>query len=115
MPESNIAVPFEDDHTAALEMLRKQIKNKKVLPESISMPDLENAIRVTIDTLRNGPDTGGGRRLQQFVWSLWNGSHLVNLYNLSYGLDVKLTKSVQAPAFKPGVFFANSLANISQL
>jgi hypothetical protein len=28
------------------------------------------------------------------VWSLWNGSHLINLYDLSYGLDARLTDAV---------------------
>lgn len=56
-----------------------------------SAADLDNAIKATIDTLRTDWSTSGGRRLQLFVWSLWNGSHLINLYDLPYGLDAKLT------------------------
>ena len=43
---------------------------------------------------RSGWSTGGGRRLRQFVWSLWNGFHLINLYDLSSGLDGRLTDAV---------------------
>ncbi len=35
-----------------------------------------------------------GRRLRHFVWSLWNGWHLVNLFDLSHGLDGVLTDAV---------------------
>ena len=61
---------------------------------SISTGDLENACTLIIDTLRTGWDTGGGRRLQQFVWSLWNDFHLVNLHDLSFALDVALSDAV---------------------
>jgi hypothetical protein len=32
--------------------------------------------------------------LRHFVWSLWNGWHLVNLFDLSHGLDGALTDAV---------------------
>jgi hypothetical protein len=35
-----------------------------------------------------------GRRLRQFVWSLWNESHLINLFDLCHGLDGPLTEAV---------------------
>ena len=37
---------------------------------------------------------GGARRLRQFVWSLWNGFHLLNLFVLASGLDGRLTDAV---------------------
>lgn len=70
------------------------MKTRKALRESISAADLDSAIKATIDTLRTDWSTSGGRRLQQFVWSLWNDSHLINLYDLPYGLDAKLTAAV---------------------
>lgn len=94
MPESSTDLPFEEDEKTALEMLKEEMRTRKARQKSISVADLENAITVTIDTLRTGSETHGGRRVQQFVWSLWNGSHLINLYNLSYGLDVKLTDAI---------------------
>jgi hypothetical protein len=80
MPESN---EFE-----------AEMKALKARQEAISAEDLDNAITVTIDYLRTGWSTGGGRRLRQFVWSLWNGWHLINLYDLSSGLDAVLTDAV---------------------
>ena len=41
--------------------------------------------------------TGGGRRLRHFVWSLWNRWHLVNLFDLSRGLDGTLTDANPLP------------------
>jgi hypothetical protein len=85
---------FDDDATTGLEAFEAEMKARKTLKESISVADLDDAITVTIDTLRTGWSTSGGRRLQQFVWSLWNDSHLINLYDLPYGLDGKLTVAV---------------------
>jgi hypothetical protein len=73
---------------------RPEIRDSRARRESISAEDLENAIAVTPDYLRTGWNTGGGRRLRQFVWSLWNGSHLINLYELSHGLDGRLADAV---------------------
>jgi hypothetical protein len=35
-----------------------------------------------------------GQAELEFVWSLWNGSHLINLYQLSHGLDGRLADAV---------------------
>ena len=32
--------------------------------------------------------------MRHFVWFLWNGGHLVNLFDLSHGLDGTLTDAV---------------------
>jgi hypothetical protein len=92
MPESYL--PLEDDGPTALEMFEAEMKPRKVRQESISQPALNDAIRLISDTLGTGWTTGGGRRLQQFVWSLWNQHHWINLYDLAHGLDDALTDAV---------------------
>jgi hypothetical protein len=37
--------------------------------------------------LRDNPDTGGGVQLRQFLWSLYNMHHVVNLWTLVRRLD----------------------------
>ena len=58
---------------------------------SISTEELNAALSTVTDFLRTSWTTGGGRRLRHFVWSLWNGWHLVNLFDVSHGLDGTLT------------------------
>jgi hypothetical protein len=62
--------------------------------QSISPEELNAALSTVTDFLRTSWTTGGGRRLRHFVWSLWNGWHLVNLFDLSHGLDGTLTDAV---------------------
>jgi hypothetical protein len=85
---------FDDDGPTGLAMFAAEMKARQARQESISAADLDDAINLIIDALRTGWTTGGGRRVQQFVWSLWNGFHLINLHDLSYGLDVPLTDAV---------------------
>jgi hypothetical protein len=76
-----------------LDEFEAEMKASETRQQSISGEELENAIAVTGDYLRTGWDSGG-RRLRQFVWSFWNGSHLINPYDLSCGLDARLTDAV---------------------
>ena len=62
--------------------------------DAISQEKLNEALKTVTDYLKTDWTTGGGRRLRQFVWSLWNGYHLVNLYDLSSGLDGRRTEAV---------------------
>jgi hypothetical protein len=89
-------IPFEenDDKPTALAMFKEEMRIRKARQQSISEEELEEAISTTINILRTGPGTGGGRRIRQFVWSIWNGWHLINLFDLSHGLDRKLTDAV---------------------
>ena len=96
MPEDNHPL-FPTDASGdadALAELRREMRAQKTRRESISPAELETAITVTINFLREGWASGGGHRLRRFVWSLWNGWHLVNLYELSHGLDGTLTDAV---------------------
>jgi hypothetical protein len=89
-------LPLEenDDRKTGLEMFREEMKTMKARKQSISPVEMEDAISVIIDAIRTSGETGGGRRLRQFVWSLWNEWHLINLFDLSHGLDRKLTDAV---------------------
>ena len=63
------------------------MQRSKERRDAISQEKLDEALKTVTDYLKIGWTTGGGRRLRQFNWSLWNGYHLLNLYDLSSGLD----------------------------
>jgi hypothetical protein len=95
MPESDpIDFPSEADKKAALDEFDTQMRAAKARLKSVSPEQLDAALTTVTGYLRTGWTTGGGRRLRQFVWSLWNGWHLVNLFDLSRGLDGALTDAV---------------------
>ena len=71
-----------------------QMRAAKARLKSVSPEELDAALSTVTEYLRTGWTTGGGRRLRQFVWSLWNGWHLVNLFDLSHGLDGAQTDAV---------------------
>lgn len=79
---------------AALDEFARSMREAKRRRESVRSDDLSEALDTITDYLASGWCTGGGRRLRQFVWSLWNGFHLINLYDLSSGLDGRLTDAV---------------------
>jgi hypothetical protein len=79
---------------AALNDFARAIREAEERRESVRPDELSTALETITDYLAGGWSTGGGRRLRQFVWSLWNGFHLTNLYDLSSGLDGKLTDAV---------------------
>jgi hypothetical protein len=70
-------------------MRATEARRKTVSPE-----ELTSALSTITDFLQHSSTTGGGRRLRQFVWSLWNESHLINLFDLCHGLDGPLTEAV---------------------
>jgi hypothetical protein len=84
----------EDDHAEALAELKAEMRASKALKQSVSTEELEAAIVVVTDCLRTGWTTGVGRRLQQFIWSLWNQHHWINLYDLTSYTDTKLSKAM---------------------
>lgn len=95
MPESDpIDFPTEQDKKAALEEFDAEMRAAKARLKSVSTEELDAALSTITEYLRTGWSTGGGRRLRHFVWSLWNGWHLVNLFDLSRGLDGNLTDAV---------------------
>ena len=89
-----IHFPTEEEQQAALDEFAREMQRLEERKESVSVEKLDNALATIADYLKTGWSTGGGRRLRQFVWSLWNGHHLINLYDLSSGLDGRLTDAV---------------------
>ena len=55
---------------------------------------LDEALTTITEAIRQHWTTGGGARLRQIVWSLWNGNTLVSLYGVLNGLDYELGHAV---------------------
>jgi hypothetical protein len=83
-----------EEKAAALAHLKSAMSDLRALRQSVSPVEVENAITAIVAFLRTDWHTGGGRRLQQFVWSLWNMEHLVNLYDLASYSVAPLTEAV---------------------
>ena len=78
----------------ALDALENLMAEQKTRRESVRVEDLNMALKAITDYLETGWCTVGGRRLRQFVWSLWNDHHLINLFDLSSGLGSRLSDAV---------------------
>jgi hypothetical protein len=89
-----IHFPTEEEQQGTLNEFAREMQRVKERRESVSPEKLHEALETISDYLKTGWTTGGGRRLRQFVWSLWNGFHLINLFDLSSGLDGRLTDAV---------------------
>ena len=89
-----IHFPTQEEQEDALDEFARQMQRAKERRESVPPEKLNEALETIADYLSIGWSTGGGRRLRQFVWSLWNGFHLINLFDLSSGLDGGLTDAV---------------------
>ena len=66
----------------ALVALENMLTEQERRRDSVPPDELQGALDVITEYLQSGWGTGGGRRLRQFVWSLWNGHHLLNLFDL---------------------------------
>jgi hypothetical protein len=71
-----------------------EMRAAKARLQSISPEELNVALSTVADFLRTNWTTGSGWHLPHLVWSLWNGWYLVNLFDLSHGLDGTLTDAV---------------------
>ena len=94
MPGPIIHFPTEEEQQATFNEFAREMQRVKERKESVPLDKLNEALETITDYLKTGWSTGGGRRLRQFVWSLWNSFHLINLYDLSSGLDGRLTDAV---------------------
>ena len=90
----NINGRIWDGAREALDALEKSLTGQRNRRELLAREELQGALDVITVYLQSGWSTGGGRRLRQFVWSLWNGHHLINLCDLSSGLDSRLSDAV---------------------
>jgi hypothetical protein len=84
----------EADKESALNELAAEMRATEARRKAISAEELTCALSTITDFLGHNSTTGGGRRLRQFVWSLLNDSHLINLFDLCHGLDGPLTEAV---------------------
>ena len=89
-----IRFPTPEEEQATLKSFAREMQRSKERRDAISPETLDEALRTIASYLKSGWSTGGGRRLRQFVWSLWNGYHLLNLYDLGSGLDGRRTEAV---------------------
>lgn len=55
---------------------------------------LDEALATITKAIRHHWSTGGGTRLRQIVWSVWNGETLIGLYDVFNGLDYDLGSAV---------------------
>jgi hypothetical protein len=86
--------PSEADKESALNELAAEMRATEARQKAVSAQELTSALSTITDFLQTSSTTGGGRRLRQFVWSLWNDSYLINLFDLCHGLDGPLTDAV---------------------
>lgn len=86
--------PTEQDKQAALESLTGHMNAVKARRDSVDPEELRVALDTITTALAHHWSTGGGTRLRRFIWSLWNGWHLVNLFDLCSGLDYQLGDAV---------------------
>jgi hypothetical protein len=69
--------PSEADKESALDEFAAEMRATEARQKAVSTEQLTSALSAIADFLRTNSTTGGGRRLRQFVWSLWNDSHLI--------------------------------------
>src|SRR5438477_464368 len=77
---------------AALEAMLQRDAERKL---SIPREKVQAALQEVALCLRKHDGTDSSVQLKHFLWSLWNGHHHVNLYNLSRVLDSKNSDAVE--------------------
>lgn len=85
---------FGDADRASVKAVLEQILKMRpflsqvdLAQERIEKQNLERALTGIATTIKDGPDTGSGVQLRRFLWSLYNGHHLVNLWKMTCVLD----------------------------
>ena len=94
MPDpSPIRRPGLGGKQAAIDSFAAQLRQIEEHKEA-ARADLDEALATITEGIRRSWNTGGGTRLRQVVWSLWNGDTLVGLYHVLGGLDYELGRAV---------------------
>ena len=94
MPDpSPIRRPTEEQKQAAMDDFAAQMRQIKEHKQA-AKAGLDEALATITEAIRQHWSTGGGNRLRQIVWSLWNGDTLVGLYHVLGGLDYELGGAV---------------------
>ena len=86
--------PTKQEQQSALDELTRHMNAVQKRRDSILPDELQSALETVTHALACHWSTGGGTRLRRFIWSLWNGWHLVNLSDLCGGLDCELGDAV---------------------
>lgn len=86
--------PTEQEQRDALDEFTRHMNAVDARRNSVDRAELQSALDAITDALTHHWSTGGGTRLRRFMWSLWNGWHLINLFDLCSGLDYQLGDAV---------------------
>ena len=85
---------FVDADQSTIQLLLEQILKMRPFLSDAELADekaekkrVDAALMGIANTVREGPDTGSGIQLRRFLWSLYNGHHLVNLWRMTCVLD----------------------------
>lgn len=92
--EKGWSTDFGDANPASVKAVLEQILKMRpflssvdLAQERIEKQSLERALAGIAATIKDGPDTGSGVQLRRFLWSLYNGHHLINLWKMTCVLD----------------------------
>ena len=83
----------DEQKDAAMNDFAAQMRQIKAHQQPVKA-DRDAALSVITQAIRHHWSTGGGTRLRQIVWSLWNGDTVVGLYHVLGGLDYELARPV---------------------
>ena len=97
MPDSDVPAirvhrPTEEAKQAVLQEFAAEMRHIRAAKEGAKV-GLDEALAIIIEVLTHHWSTGGGRRVRQIVWSIWNGSTLISLWDVLSGLDYKLGRA----------------------
>jgi len=67
--------------------MRPFLTDADLAKERVEKDRLEKALTGIANTIKENPDTHSGNQLRRFLWSLYNGEHLINLYRMTSILD----------------------------
>lgn len=87
--------PTDNDQEEAIEAFRQMTRRGREHSEAALATLLEAEPRLT-ELLRSGYCTGQGSRARQLLWSLYNGSGLVQLGYTCCGFDTQIAKDLTA-------------------
>ena len=92
IPPIRIQRPNEEKKQAVMEEFATEMRLIRAAKEA-AKTGLHEALPVITETLTHHWSTGGGRRMRQIVWSIWNDSTLISLWDVLSGLDYKLGRA----------------------
>ena len=88
-PSIQVHRPSEGEKRVVMEEFAAEMRKIRAAKET-AKAGLDEVLPVIAEVLTYHWSTGGGRRMRQIVWSIWNGSTLISLWDVLSGLDHKL-------------------------